>query len=194
MHFELKYSDCRDMFSRMEWSQIHAIAHAEDWRLPDIYLEFLAQHNGITYSGRTAGKLLVYQRSMDLATDEGGLSVFHKKWPPKKLYHTFCGCLDQLYGFSPDEDLFDIRRAQTRFGFSKAVPADFVAIGGSGLMTSLVLCLAGDWRGMIFHWTPPADPTLPEECNTLERLQFVANDFSDLWRNLVEVPIRAFRD
>lgn len=185
---------CADLFPEISKAKLEVLASSRNWKLPHTYVDFLLEHNGVTYSGKANGKLLVYQHSMDLATDEDGLSLFHQKWPPKKLYLDFCGNLEQLYGFSTEDDFFDIRRGQERFGFNAAVPANFVAIGGSGFMTSLALCLEGDWNGMIFHWTPPANPTLSEELNTLERLQFVAKDFADFWQSLVEVPIGAFKD
>lgn len=164
------------------------------WRLPDPYIEFLEQHNGMRFSGRKHKALLTYQRSMDVVTAEDGFDLYFKKWPPKQLHYDFCGFLDELYGLSENNDYFDLRQAQEVYGFRAAVPDNFLSIGCSCQMTALVICTSGEWSGMIFHWTPSEDADLPEEQKTVRRLQFVAKDFATFWNSLVEVPSTSILD
>ncbi len=186
--YEFRHKHCVDLFPRRSKEKIEADIAECGWKLPESYFAFLLQHNGMRYSGRRHGLLLAYQRSMGVVSAPDGFELYFKKWPPNDLYYDFCGFVDELYGVPVNNDSFDLRQEQNAYGFRNCVPENFLSIGCSCQMSTLVICTSGPWAGMIFHWTPSEDSHLPEEQHTIERLQFVAMDFSTFWGSLAEIP------
>jgi hypothetical protein len=192
MNYPYRYDYCSDLFPPLSRLALAQLAALNNWNLPESYLDFLVDHNGMEFAGRGEGRLLAYQYAMSLAID--GPMGFKKqfvKWPRKRVHIDYCGFLDNLYGFSDVSANYDIRHQQKCYGFRQSVPNNFIAIGGSCSLTSVVMGIGGEWTGKIFHWSPSPDPDLPEEQHTLRRLHFASDNFLDFWNGLAEISSSA---
>lgn len=98
----------------------------------------------------------------------------------KHLEDDFPVYIGELYGLFDPNSSYDLRRSGIAYGFEKAVPSNYLAIGGSSSDTGIVcISIDGDDFGKVYYWC--GEPWEVSTSPNVEYMSFVAHDFQAFW-------------
>ncbi len=159
--YEPKFA-MRPLFPSCDELMLDSLVKQFGGRLPDDYLEFLRQWNGVFFPNEDPAV-----RFLD-EFDEYDFAMFCR-----------------LYGLAGETTLDDLRRSQNGYAFKHRVPASFIAIGDDNSWNRLTLCLDEDRFGHVFFWQPGVPwEEEGENVPTEEYLRPVAHSFREFWDSL----------